>query len=233
MCLPAAVVGVVTAVTSAVSTISSFSAQQAAVSQQNAVAQAQYQQQLAVYRESERAYSRQMELNAVAANRAYASEQEKLKYEYDKAALEAQELLASSMRTAGTLIASGRTGQSIGVLAADADREASRDLATLGLNLAYADSNYMIGVAGINEQWQSANNMAQSNRMLKPTAPVKIAGPSPIGLITGLAGAAMSGVQAFGALAPPSPGAGATPTFPFAGHETHSSVPMMPLPPVP
>lgn len=231
MCLPAAVVGVVSAVTSAVSTIAQFSAQQAAVAQQNAVAQAQYQNQMAVYRQSEQTYKRQMDLNAEAANRAYIQEQQKLDFQYKQAALEASELLSSSMRTQGQLLASGRTGQSIGTLANDADREYSRDLATLGLNLAYSNQNYMVSVDGIQQQWESANNMAASQRQMRPQKPIMQSGPSPLGLIAGLGGAALSGIQAFGALAPPSPGA--TPSFPFPNHPTHSNVPMMPLPALP
>lgn len=232
MCLPAAVVGIVTAVTSAVSTIAQFTAQQAQAQQANAAAQAQYQAQMAAYRQSEQAYKSQMDLNAQVANRAYVQEQQKLKFEYDKAALEASELLASSMRTQGTLLASGRTGQSIGVLANDADREYSRDLATLGLNLGYAGDNYLTSAYGVQQQWESANNLAASQRMIKPTRPTEIAGPGALGLIAGLGGAVLSGVSAFGGLQPPSAGGGGA-SYPFAGHATHSSVPMMPLPPVP
>lgn len=204
MCLPAAVVGVITAVTSAVSTIASYSSQQAAVAQQNAVAQAQYQQQMAAYQQSQNAYKQQIDLNAEAANRAYTGEQQKLQYEYRKAALEASELLASSMRTQGTLLASGRTGQSIGVLANDADREYSRDLATMGLNLAYANQNYLTTAQGVQQQWESANNLAASNRMLKPQAPIMQSGPSPLGLIAGLGGAVIGGIGAYNQLkAPP------------------------------
>lgn len=226
MCLPAAVAGILTAVTSAVSTIAQYSSQQAAVAQQNAVARAQYQNQMAVYRQSEQAYKQQTDLNAEAANRAYISEQQKLDFEYRKAALEATELLASSMRTQGTLLASGRSGQSIGILANDADREYSRDLATLGLNLAYANQNYLTTANGIQQQWESANNLAASQRQIKPQAPIMQSGPSPLGLIAGLGGAALGGFSAFQSLSAPAA------TVPFPGHATHGSVPMMPLPAV-
>ena len=231
MCLPAAVVGVITAVTSAVSTIASYSSQQAAVAQQNAVAQAQYQQQMAAYQQSQNAYKQQIDLNAEAASRAYTGEQQKLQYEYRKAALEASELLASSIRTQGTLLASGKTGQSIGVLANDADREYSRDLATMGLNLAYANQNYLTTAQGVQQQWESANNLAASNRMIKPSAPIMQSGPSPLGLIAGLGGAVMGGIGAFNALQAPSPGGGGN--FAFAGHPTHSAIPVPPLPALP
>lgn len=215
MCLPAAVVGVISAVTTAVSTIASYSSQQAAVQQQNAVAQAQYQQQQAVYQQSERAYKQQLDLNAEAANRAYSAEQQKLGFEYRKAALEAAELLASSMRTQGTLLASGKTGQSIGVLANDADREYSRDLAGLGLNLAYANQNYLTSAAGVQQQWESANNLAASNRQLEPMKPIMQSGPSPLGLIAGLGGAVLGGISTFNSLKAPSPTGGPPPLPPL------------------
>lgn len=205
MCLPAAVVGIVTAVTSAVSTIAQYSSQQAAVAQANAVAQAQYQNQMAVYQQSEQSYKQQLDLNAQAANRAYVQEQEKLSFEYKRAALEASELLASSMRTQGTLLASGRTGQSIGLLANDADREYSRDLATLGLNLGYANQNYLTSAFDVQQRWESANNLAASQRQLEPQSPIMQSGPGPLGLISGLAGSALSGYSAYNQLKPPKP----------------------------
>lgn len=203
MCLPAAAVGIISAVTTAVSTIASYSAQQAQVQQANAVAQQQYQYQHLAYKQSERNYKSQIELNAEAANRAYLQEQSKLTAEYRKAALESSELFAQSMRTQGTLLAAGRTGQSIGILANDADREYSRDLATLGLNLAYANQNYLITAEGIRNELTSANNMAASQRSLAPAKPIMQSGPSPIGLIGGLAGAAIGGFQTYQQLKPP------------------------------
>lgn len=215
MCLPAAVVGVISAVTTAVSTIASYSAQQTAVQQQNAVAQAQYQQQMAAYQQSENAYKQQIDLNAEAANRAYVAEQDKLNFEYRKAALEAAELLASSMRTQGTLLASGKTGQSIGVLANDADREYSRDLAGLGLNLAYANQNYLTSASGVQQQWESANNLAASQRMIEPMEPIMQSGPSALGLVAGLGGAVIGGISTFNSLKAPSPTGGPPPLPPL------------------
>lgn len=203
MCLPAAAVGIISAVTSAVSTIAGYTAQQQQTAYANAQAQQQYQAQMAAYQQSELAFNQQIKLNAEAANRAYMAEQNKLNFEQQKAAMEAQQLMVSSMQAQGQIAASGRTGQSIGLLANDVTRGYGRDLATLGLSLGYAYQDYYSGTESIFNQAQSQNNAAQSNRMLKPTAPLKLPGPSPLGLIGGLAGAGLGGYQTYQSLKPP------------------------------
>lgn len=205
MCLPAAAVGIATAVTSAISTVASFTAQQQQVAFSNAQAQQQYQMQLAAYKQSESSYNQQIKLNAEAANRAYMAEQQKLDFESKRTALEAQKLMISSMQAQGSVLASGRTGQSIGLLANDATREYSRDLATLGLSLGYAYEDYYSSTEGIFNQAKSANNMAASNRMLRPSKPLRAPGPGPLGLIGGLAGAGLAGYSAYDQLKAPAP----------------------------
>jgi hypothetical protein len=203
MCLPAATVGIISAVTSAVSTIAGYAAQQQQTDYANAQAQQQYQAQMAAYQQSEQAFNQQIKLNAEAANRAYMAEQNKLNFEQQKAAMEAQQLMVSSMQAQGQIAASGRTGQSIGLLANDVTRGYGRDLATLGLSLGYAYQDYYSGTESIFNQAQSQNNAAQSNRMLKPTAPLKLPGPSPLGLIGGLAGAGLGGYETYKSLKAP------------------------------
>ena len=203
MCLPAAAVGVITAVTSAMSTIAGYAAQQQQTAFANAQAQQQFQAQMAAYKQSETTFNEQIRLNAEAANRAYVAEQQKLGFEQQKAALDAHKSMITSMQAEGTVLASGRTGQSIGVLANDATREYSRDLATLGMSLGYAYQDYYSGTESIFNQAQSATNQAQSNRMLQPSAPLRMPGPSSFGLVAGLAGAGLSGYTAYDALKPP------------------------------
>lgn len=203
MCLPAAAVGIISAVTSAVSTIAGYTAQQQQTAYANQQAQQQYQAQMAAYQQSELAFNQQIKLNAEAANRAYMAEQNKLNFEQQKAAMEAQQLMVSSMQAQGQIAASGRTGQSIGLLANDVTRGYGRDLATLGLSLGYSYQDYYSGTESIFNQAQSQNNMAQSNRMLKPSKPLKAPGPSPLGLIGGLVGAGVGGFQTYNSLKEP------------------------------
>lgn len=189
MCLGIETTAILTAVSSAVSSIGSFVAEQA-----------NYRAQMQAYRASERAYQEQINNNARAANRGYEAEQRKLDFAYAQAAQEAQDRMITALQQQGAIMASGRQGQSIGLLTGDAERTASRDIATLGMNLGFAQTDYFLGTENIFIDATSANNMAAAGRMTRPSR------PSPIGLITGLGGAALGGVSAFNALSPPASG---------------------------
>ena len=180
MCLPV-IVGVATAAMSAMSSIAGYSAERQAA------------------RESERAYQEQRNLNAQAANRSYQQSQAKLKGEFDQAAQRAEGLLVQRLQAQGTTLAAGRSGQSIGGLLTDAQRTEGRDLATLGMNLGYAQQDYSWNVLNVFEQHKSANIQAAAQR--KPS-------PSVSGLLLGLGGAALSGVSAGMSLAAPAAGGG-------------------------
>jgi len=185
MCLPAAVlipaiVGIAQAGLSAVQSIGAYSAERAAA------------------KESERAYQEQRQLNAQAANRAYQQAQLKLKGEFDQASQKSEELLTQRLQAQGTTLAAGRSGQSIGGLLTDAQRTEGRDLATLGMNLGYAQQDYSWNVLDVFEQHKSANITAAAQRK---------AMPSTGGLILGLGSAALSGISAAVPLIAPAAGA--------------------------
>ena len=150
-------------------------------------------------RESERAYQEQRNLNAQAANRSYQQSQAQLKGEYDRASQKAEQLLVQRLQAQGTTLAAGRSGQSIGGLLTDAQRTEGRDLATLGMNLGYAQQDYSWNVLNVFEQHKSANIQAAAQRK---------AMPSTGGLLLGLGGAVMSGVSAGLALKAPAAGGG-------------------------
>jgi hypothetical protein len=217
MCLDPGTLAIVTAigtgVSGAIQTISSYSQQeQAAIAANRQALQAygiqmnQYNAQMLTYQESQRVYQEQIQMNAEAANRAYTSEQNKLRAEQRKAAEDAQKLMIQSMQRQGTVLASGRTGQSIGLLMADAEREYGRDLAMLGQNLAYANEDYFLGTQSIFQENKSANTLAASQRQMKPTStpavPEMERGPSSIGLLTGLAGAGLQAASTYSSLKP-------------------------------
>ena len=180
MCLPV-IVGVATAAMGAMSSIAGYSAERQAA------------------RESERAYQEQRNLNAQAANRSYQQSQAQLKGEYDRASQKAEQLLVQRLQAQGTTLAAGRSGQSIGGLLTDAQRTEGKDLATLGMNLGYAQQDYSWNVLNVFEQHKSANIQAAAQRK---------AMPSTGGLLLGLGGAVMSGVSAGLALKAPAAGGG-------------------------
>ena len=180
MCLPV-IVGVATAAMGAMSSIAGYSAERQAA------------------RESERAYQEQRNLNAQAANRSYQQSQAQLKGEYDRASQKAEQLLVQRLQAQGTTLAAGRSGQSIGGLLTDAQRTEGKDLATLGMNLGYAQQDYSWNVLNVFEQHKSANIQAAAQRKAKPSVG---------GLLLGLGGAVMSGVSAGLALKAPAAGGG-------------------------
>ena len=175
MCLPV-IVGVATAAMGAMSSIAGYSAERQAA------------------RESERAYQEQRNLNAQAANRSYQQSQAQLKGEFDQASQKAEGLLVQRLQAQGTTLAAGRSGQSIGGLLTDAQRTEGRDLATLGMNLGYAQQDYSWNVLNVFEQHKSADIQAAAQRK---------AMPSTGGLLLGLGGAALSGLSAYASLKAP------------------------------
>ena len=78
-------------------------------------------------RSTERA-ERQYRLNDEAANTAYIQEQVKLQEVRRKASFEAQAALARSIGNQGKVLASGRTGQSVGLPVKDAERQQGTEL---------------------------------------------------------------------------------------------------------
>jgi hypothetical protein len=185
MCFPAAVlvpaiVGIAQAGLGAVQSIASYSAERRAA------------------QESERAYQEQRTLNAQAANRSYQQSQAQLKGEFDQASQKAEQLLAQRLQAQGTTLAAGRSGQSIGGLLTDAQRTEGRDLATLGMNLGYAQQDYSWNVLNVFEQHKSADIQAAGQRK---------ASPSVGGLLLGLGGSVLEGISAATPLMAPKAGA--------------------------
>lgn len=178
MCDPV-VIGIATGLMSAVQSIAGYQAQSQAAAA------------------SQRAYQQQRNLNQEAANRAYQQQQLKMKGEMEKASQQAEQGLVKRLQAQGGVLASGRTGQSIGGLLADAERVEGKDLGALGMNLAYAQQDYFFGMESIYNQQKSANMSAASQRLAKPSG---------AGLALGLIGAGISGYSAYSSLKAPSAG---------------------------
>jgi hypothetical protein len=203
MCIPAAIIGVASAAIGAVGTISSYQAASAQAANENEMANRQYVLQAQAHQQQEAALNRQTMLNQEAASKAYVAEQQKIQAEYRKAALEADNLRVKSMQEASNIQSSGKTGRSMGVLAMDPDREYGRDLAVLGLNLGFARDDYYRSIDSIFDQATTANAEVASRRTPAPQKPMQVKGPSKLGLIAGLGGAALSGYQAYSSLKAP------------------------------
>lgn len=113
----------------------------------------------------------QTDLNAEAANRVYKGEQAKVVQAKKKAAFEQQAILAKSIGAKGNILAAGRTGQSVGLLLNDVERQAGfataqelaqldsvRDVSSIAMDSAYLQN-------------QSADNQAYSQIGFAPANP--------------------------------------------------------------
>ena len=164
---------------------------------QNATAAASEQ----AYQQQRQAYEAQLTQNQLAANKAYQQTQLKLKGEYDQAAQTAEKLLSQRLQSQGMVLASGRTGQSVGSLLSDAQRTEGKDLATLGLNLAYAQQDYGFGMENIYDQQVGAN--AQATSGINQTAANRLPGASAASLALGIGGAALEGISTYSSMKAP------------------------------
>ena len=149
---------------------------------------ASYQAQSQAATASEQAYQQQRDLNQQARNTADQQRQLKLKGEFDQSAQQAERALTTRLQAQGNILASGRTGQSVGALLTDAQRVEGRDLGTIGLNLAYAQQDYGFGMESNFQQQNTANIQAASQRTSQPSVG---------GLVLGLGQAGLEGASTF------------------------------------
>lgn len=203
MCAPALAIGAAVAITGVIGSIGQYSQAQSEAAYQNQIQQRNYLLQQQQFQQQEAAAQRQITLNQQAASKAYMGEQQKIQAKYQQSALEADKLRVQSMRDASTIQATGKTGRSIGILAMDPNREYSRDLAILGLSLGYANDDYYMSMDTIFDQATTANNQVASSRSPAPAKPIKVQGPSSLGLISGIAQAGIGGYQAYSSLKAP------------------------------
>lgn len=123
------------------------------------------------YQRSVETYQQQVKNNQVAANRSYMAEQNKLDEVRRKAAFEQQAALAKSIGVKGNILASGRTGQSIGLIVNDADRQAGFQQAQASATIRSARAAAGIGMGSAAAQAESSNNQAFSQIGFFPGEP--------------------------------------------------------------
>lgn len=145
--------------------------------------QAQVQQhigQTKVAQASTLAYYNQLNNNNEAANKSYVSEQVKLNEAKDKAAFQAQKNYAKAIGASGKILASGATGQSVGLLTMDVERQKGFADAEANASLRSADQAAAIGMDTAFTQAKSANNTAYNN--LTPAVQAPLLTPDPQGV---------------------------------------------------
>lgn len=148
---------------------------------QNAQKQAAYnrEQQVAKYMGEVRAnhaatlaYQQQVFNNSEAANRVYVAEQVKLQEAATKAAFKSQEIYAKSIGAMGKVLASGMTGQSVGLMALDTERQAGFGIAEQNASLDSAELQAATAMQTAESQNKSENNLAASKLPQAPLHPV-------------------------------------------------------------
>lgn len=107
-------------------------------------------------------FHKQQVANAEAAGRVYEGEQNKINEARTKMMFERQALLAKSIGAKGSVLATGATGQSVGLLAADADRQYGFEAAQQEATLESAIAQSTNAMDGAFLQQQSADNQAAS-----------------------------------------------------------------------
>lgn len=130
-----------------------------------------YETDKRVYQDSKETAQQQAAENATAANRVYVAEQAKLEGKRREAAFEAQSILAKSIGAKGTILASGRTGQSVGLLLGDVERQAGIQKAQQTAMLEADQVAAIIGMENAFEQNKAADRQAEAQIGFDPTMP--------------------------------------------------------------
>ena len=135
-----------------------------ALLQQQGAAKAEQQQKLAYYKNVDN-------INA-GLNRTFVAEQAKVKEARDKAAFKSQAILAKSIGTQGSILAAGQSGQSVGLMSLDADRQAGFATAQQEASIRSAELQGQISMDVAEDQAKSATNRAFSQLSAPTQAPV-------------------------------------------------------------
>lgn len=122
----------------------------------------QYASETAAQQAQRKSYENQLLNNSQAANRAFTQEQVKLDEARTKAAFRAQDIYAKGIGTKGSVLATGATGQSVGLLSLDADRKQGLGLAEQDASVASAAKQAGVAGSSVFDQKTTADNTAYS-----------------------------------------------------------------------
>ncbi len=223
MCEPiSATLGVLAAAGSGMQAIGAHQQQQAAVARSNAIAQQQYQRDLQIAAQRDRAklqtyqaelkadtaaknaYYAQLTANQAEATRALAAANNKLEEKRTTSAFGVQRQMAASIQAQGQVLSTGKAGQSTLLAALDAERTLGFEMAEIEQTLYDARRASGIEKEGILLDQHSANTAAWNGLPAAPLAPeasflpvkpIKASGPSGLALAGGLLSAGVSGVS--------------------------------------
>ena len=132
---------------------------------------------------SMKAYQDQLKYNMDAQNSAHMEQQTKLDEARTKAAFKSQEIYAKQIGAKGSVLATGRTGQSVGLLSMDADRQAGMQQAEQDAMVDSASRAASVGAQVASTQRANADADAWNQLRPAPLHPAFVASPGggPIG----------------------------------------------------
>ena len=124
-----------------------------------------------LYQDREEVSEKQKVANAAASNSIYLAEQATLDGKRKEVAFEAQSILAKSIGAKGAVLASGRTGQSVGLLVNDAERQAGVQQAQQAAMFDASKVGALIAMDNAFETNKSADMQADTQVGFNPTMP--------------------------------------------------------------
>lgn len=145
--------------------------QREAVKRERDMLMQQNQTDRRVYQDQQETATKQSIANAEAANRVYMGEQSQLSEKRKEAAFKAQTILAKSIGAKGSILATGRTGQSVGLLALDTERQAGRDVAATEAMMKADYDTALINMDNAFQQNLEGNRQAESKVGFNPEMP--------------------------------------------------------------
>lgn len=144
---------------------------------QQTLQDAEYRAQIRAFEQGEKTYAALLQLNSQAAGLAYEGAQVQLRVAQMSSIMEADNLRRETTKQQGAIAASGRSGGSMARLQMDAQQQYANDLGTLATNLTFAKSDYSSATSDAWLAQISANNEADSRRMLRPMDKINIPRP--------------------------------------------------------
>jgi|TARA_R100000482_G_scaffold122998_1_gene71910 hypothetical protein len=148
-----------------------YNQQRRQVEQERALIQARYAADRLNAQRSKENTEDQKRFNNEAANKIYQQEQTKISEAKKKAAFASQAALAKSIGAKGSILAAGRTGQSVGLLLNDVERQAGFAQAQADAQLASTMEQSQISMDQGYLQALGANQRAENNRVMEPSNP--------------------------------------------------------------
>jgi type II secretory pathway component HofQ len=215
-------IGAAAALGSGMQAVGAHQQQQAAVARSNAIAQQQYQRELQIAAQRDRAklqtyeaelkadtaaknaYYAQLTANQAEATRALASADNRLEEKRTSAAFGVQRQMAASIQAQGQILSTGKAGQSTLLAALDAERTLGFEMAEIEQTLYDARRASGIEKEGVLLDQNSANIAAWNGLPAAPLAPeasflpvkpIMASGPSGLALAGSLLGAAADGAS--------------------------------------